>query len=96
MSAAIFAGQETACKRTPGDGGNTVGSGHGEQFAFDPAVEQVKGRLLADESVESELLGDPEGLDDLPGRKGAGARIADLAGANEVVERTQGFVNGNG
>ena len=50
-------------------------------------------RLLADEAVQSEFLRGPQRPDQLPGRERAGANVADLASADEIVEHPQCLVD---
>ena len=72
-----------------------VGAAEGKELALDAAVEEVVGRLLADEARGAQLLGDVVGLADLPGGEGGAAGVADLALALEEVEGAEGLVDGN-
>ena len=89
----ILAGQQAAGDWAPRNDAEAVGLRHGDQLALDAPVEEVVRRLLADEAVEVQFLGDPQRLDQLPGGIGGGADVAHLAGTDQVVQRAQRLVD---
>src|SRR6185437_13733461 len=93
LVAMILAGQQAAREWAPRDDAEAIGLRHGDEFAFDSAVEQVVWWLLADEAVEVVLLRNPERFHELPRAVGAGADVSHLAGTHEVIHRAQSFVD---
>ena len=65
----------------------------GQDLALDAAVEDGVGRLLGVETREAAPFGDPLGLDDAGGGGLRGADRADLAAADQVGQRGEGFLD---
>ena len=80
----------------PREYGEAVGLGHGDQLSLDAAVQQMIRRLLAYDAVQPEFFRHPQRFHQLPGGEGAGAEVAHLAAADEVVQGPQGLVDGDG
>ncbi|MDX1342777.1 MAG: hypothetical protein R3227_10500, partial [Reinekea sp.] len=64
-----------------------------QQFPLERSIERVIGRLIDDESIESEFLCRPQGFNDFPGREHARADVTHLARAHHVVERAHRFLH---
>ena len=61
----------------------------GQDVGLDGADEDRVRRLLGDEALQAPVARGPLRLDDLAGREGGGADVADLALVDEVAERRQ-------
>ncbi len=91
----IFAGQQSTAQRRPRHQRNAERLRRRDDLALGRAIEQVVRHLLGHEAVQPEFLRRPERFDDLPAREHAGADVAHLAGANQIVERAQCLVDGD-
>ena len=67
--------------------------GGGKHVELDAADQQRVRRLLGAEALEVAGARGPLCLDDLAGRVGGGADVADLALLDEVGQRAEGFLN---
>src|SRR5918997_2539660 len=76
----VLTGQETASKGRPRYQGDPICLGDRDKLSLYAPIKEVVGWLLADEAVQPQLLGCPQGLDHLPGGEGAGADVEHLAG----------------
>jgi hypothetical protein len=86
-------GEQSLAERAPDQGAHAKALDGRQDLAFDAAVEDGVGRLLSVESRETAPLGDPLSLDDV-GRGGLRrADRADLAAADQVGQRGQGFLD---
>ena len=89
----VLARQQPARERAPGDHREPKGLGGRDQLPLDAPVQQVVGRLFRNEAVETELLGGPQRLDQLPACESGGTDVADLARPDEIVECAQRLVD---
>ena len=92
----VAAGEEAAVERTPRDDAHAVALAGGEHGRLDAAHEDRIRRLLAPEALVTSPFGHPLGLDDLVGREGRTAGVADLALVHQVGQRRQGVVDVGG
>ncbi len=89
LTLGVAAGQPAAVERAPHEHAHAVALARRQQRLLDPAGEDRVRRLLGAERLEAAAGSGPAGLDDELGRVRRAARVADLAGAHEVVERRQ-------
>src|SRR6185312_11319740 len=86
-------GKQALAERAPDQGAQAEALGGGQDLALDTAVEDGVGRLLGVESREAAPFGDPLGLDDAGGGGLRGPDCADLAAADQVGQRGEGFLD---
>src|SRR6185369_13355168 len=60
LAGAVFAREEATRDWRPRNCRDAVGAAHREEFTLDAAIEEVVGRLLADNPVEAVAIGTPE------------------------------------
>jgi hypothetical protein len=90
----VLARQPATRQGAPGDHGGAELAASGQDLVFDAAVEEVVGRLFADETGEAAPVGYPVALHQLPGGEGRRADVPDLALADEVIEGVQRLLDG--
>src|SRR5208282_5714010 len=88
-AAFVFSREKSAGQREVGQDADAELAACGDQFALDAAIEQVVLVLRGDVRGESAAARDPMRVDRLPGGEVAMADVADLAGANQIVERLE-------
>ena len=91
----VLARQQTSTKGTPWKHGHAEGLRGRNHFPLSGSVEQVIAGLFRNESIQAEFLRDPERFNDLPALKHTATDIANLPSTNQIIERTQGFVDRN-
>jgi acyl-CoA thioesterase len=92
---AAWAGEEAAGERRPGDDADAGLQAQRQHLALFFAVQQVVLRLHGDEALAAGALGGVLHGKEAPRGHGRGAEVADLAGADEAVERVHGFGDGH-
>jgi hypothetical protein len=90
---AIAPRQPAARERAVGDHAHPVALTCREYVVLHRAGEDGVGRLLGAEALAAAPLGGPLGLDDLRGREGGVADVADLALMHEITERAEHLVD---
>ena len=70
-----------------------MGEGRGNQVTFSATVQQVISSLLHYRAVEPQVVGAPQHFGQLPAGRSGGADVADLAGTDQVVQRTQRLID---
>src|SRR5262249_17585819 len=88
----VTAAQKTARQRVVGDDAQTLIAAERQQLALDLAVEQVVARLHAVEAGPTVTGTVANRERDLPRWIVRTAEVADRAGANQILEGTQGFL----
>src|SRR6266478_8125752 len=91
--ALVLAGQEAVGERREWDQAEIVGLQYRHHLAIEPARQEAVLLLARDEVVKAVIPSRPLRLDDLPARQGRAADVADLALADEIVERPQGLLD---
>src|SRR6266478_2903369 len=91
--ALVLAGQEAVGERREWDQAEIVGLQYRHHLAIEPARQEAVLLLARDEVVKAVIPSRPLRLDNLPARQGRAADVADLALADEIVERPQGLLD---
>src|SRR4051812_33527947 len=89
----VAAAEPAAGERAPREHAHPVPRADREHVRLDPAHEQRVRRLLGHEALAPAPLGRPLRLDDLRGREGGGAEVADLPRTDEVGQRAERLVD---
>src|SRR6516164_4093641 len=89
--ALILAGQQATREREKWQKPQPMCADRRNEFALNIANHKTVFVLTTDERGAAGLLGGPQRVDDLPGRQIGATDVSDLAGAHEVVKRSQGF-----
>src|SRR5271166_1810964 len=89
----VLAGQQAVSQRRERDQAEAIGLQHRHHLAVEPARQQAVLLLARDEMVQAVIFGRPLRLDDLPGRERRATDVADLALADQIVERPQGLLD---
>src|SRR6202035_842903 len=87
LMALVLAGQEAVGERRERDQAEIVGLQYRHHLAIEPARQEAVLLLTRDEMVKPVMPSRPLRLNDLPARQGRAADVADLALADEIVER---------
>ena len=85
-------GEQAAVQWRVGDDGQPELLAGGREFAFGGPVDEVVLHLGGDGRLQTPVVGDPQGLGDLPGGMVGQADVADLALPDEVVVGRQGLL----
>ncbi len=85
-------GEQAAVQRRVGDDGQPELLAGGREFSFGGPVDEVVLHLGGDGCLLTPVVGDPQGMGDLPGGMVGQADIADLALPDEIVIRRQGLL----
>src|SRR6266478_8933735 len=91
--ALVLAGQEAVGERREWDQAEIVGLQYRHHLAIEPARQEAVLLLTRNKVVKAVIPSRPLGLDDLPARQGRAADVADLALADEIVERPQSLLD---
>ena len=84
---AIFSGEKAACQRKIRHKPDSVLGAIGQHFAFDTALQKMIVRLHGRQRAPPAKFSQQIGFGELPGGKIGTAKIANFAGANQIVER---------
>ena len=85
-------GEQAAVQRRVGDDRQPEPLAGGAEFSFGGPVDEVVLHLGGDRCLQAPVVGDPQGLGDLPGGMVGQADVADLALPDQVVVDREGLL----
>ena len=94
LAAAEFAGQKAELQGAPGHNARTLVKAGGHQFVLGVAGQQRIVDLLRDVALNPEPVRGGQGLHELPARVVGATGVADLTGADQILEGAQSLVQG--
>ena len=92
LAAPVLAGEQPVREREVREDPDAVREAGGRELAFDRAVEERVAVLRADVAAGAGVAGERVGVGDLPGSEVRRPDVADLALADELVERGEGLL----